>query len=182
MYQWLLYGHLVGVLLLVLGSGIFIAGVEGLRRGDDVDALRASLSIVTTGVRAMAPGGMLLLGFGIVMAVVHWSLLDVWIVAALVLVIAMGANGLYVERRLRILGAVLDDVRDGQLSPAARRLSHAPQLHAANRAGLPVLAELEYLMTVKPGATGVVFSLLVTAACVGLVALATATVQRPRVT
>lgn len=183
MYQWLLYGHLIGVLLLVLGTGVFIAGVEGVRRGDEVPALRASLSIVTVGVRVMAPGGVLLLGFGVAMAAMHWSLADTWIATALILVVAMGANGLQVERRLHVLAATLDDAGDGPLPPAVRRLSRSRWLHASNRAGLPLLAELEYLMTMKPGITGVAISLTIATASVGLLALATvASMERPQVT
>jgi len=183
MYQWLLYGHLIGVLLLVLGTGVFIAGVEGVRRGDDVPALRASLSIVTVGVRVMAPGGVLLLGFGIVMAAMSWSLADTWIATALILVVVMGVNGLQVERRLHMLEATLNDAGDGPLPAAVRRLSQAPWLHASNRAGLPLLAELEYLMTMKPGITGVAISLAIAAAGVALLARATVVSgERPRVT
>jgi hypothetical protein len=180
MYQWLLYGHLIGVILLVLGTGVFIAGVDGLRRCDDIHALRTSLAIATLGTRTLAPGGVLLLGFGIAMATLRWSLTDAWIAAALLLVALLGANGLHAERRLRVLATALDRTDDAALPPAVRRLSRAPALHASNRAGLPLLAELEYLMTMKPTAGPLTISLLIAAAAVGVVALTTVAPLRPR--
>ena len=180
MYQWLLYGHLIGVILLVLGTGMFVAGVDGLRRCDDVKALRTSLAIATLGTRTLAPGGVLLLGFGIAMAILRWSLADAWIAAALLLVALLGANGLHAERRLRVLATALDHTAGAALPPALRRLSRAPALHASNRAGLPLLAELEYLMTMKPGIGALTMSLLIAAAAVGLVTFATIAPLRRR--
>lgn len=173
MYQWLLYGHLLGVVLLVLGTGVFIAGVEGLRRGNDVQELRTSLDIAHLGTRVLAPGGALLLGFGIAMATMHWSMADTWIVAALVLVALMGANGMHAQRRLRVLATGLDHAPEGPLPPALRRMSRARGLHASNRAGLPILAELEFLMTMKPATGQLIVSLIVAAAAVGLLTLTT---------
>jgi hypothetical protein len=121
----------------------------------------------------LAPGGALLLAFGVAMATVRWSMADPWIAAAVTLVALMGANGVHVERRLRVLEAALDRAAEGALPPAARRLSRAPGLHASNRAGLPILAELEFLMTMKPAAGQLIVSLIVAAGAVGLVALTT---------
>lgn len=171
MHAWLRFGHLVGVMVLVLGTGVFVAGVESLRRAAQLQQLRAAMGVATLGVRLLVPGGAAMLGFGITLAVRHWSLADAWITAALALVALLGVNGLHAELRLTRLRRALAQAGDGPVPRSLLRLSRAPALHVSNRAGLPVLAELEFLMTVRPDAGAIAVSLLVTAATVALVAL-----------
>lgn len=112
----------------------------------------------------LAPGGVILLGFGLTLAARSWSFTQPWILASLVLVGLLGGNGLRSARWLARVDSAARSARSG-LPPVLR----APLQHGANRATLIVLAELELLMTVKPESTALLASLLVTAGFVVLV-------------
>lgn len=159
MYEWLLFGHLLGVGLLVLGTGIFLTGTEGLRRARSIHELHAWMALAHRGITVLAPGGVMLLGFGVTLAARSWSFTQPWIATSLVLVGLLGANGLRSERWLASVDAAARSATSG-LPPSHRSPAH----HGANRATLAVLAELEFLMTVKPSSGALLASLLVTAA------------------
>lgn len=172
MYQLLLFGHLIGVGLLVLGTGVFLAGTEGLRRAGSSADLRAAAALAHAGTWLLAPGGLTLLTFGLVLVADSWSFTEPWIVASLLLVGVLGANGVRSERWL---GRVQHALRaaGNDIHPIVR----APAHHGANRATLAVLAEIEFLMTVKPAGTALFASVLV--AAVAAAALALSTAARP---
>lgn len=158
MDELLLFGHLLGVGLLVLGTGMFLIGTEGLRRARTVGEAQGSAALSQLATRVLATGGPLLLGFGFALAARRWSFSQPWIVASLALVALLGVNGLRSERWLARVHAALPNA--DVVPPAA----HAPWHHGANRATLAALAELEFLMTVKPTGSALLVSLLVAAA------------------
>lgn len=158
MYELLLFGHLLGVGLLVLGTGMFLAGTEGLRRAGTVGEARGSAALSQLATRVLVTSGPLLLGFGFALAARRWSFSQPWIVASLALVTLLGVNGLRSERWLACVHAALPHA---DVVPAA---AHASWHHGANRATLAALAELEFLMTVKPTDATLLVSLLAAAA------------------
>lgn len=160
MYEWLLYGHLVGVGLLVVGMGIHVASVEGLRRGGTVAQLCQLVALGHVGLRLLIAGAVTLLGFGLLLAVRYWALTDGWIVAALGLIVFQGVLGAVVsEPGMKTLSDALAESPD----PAeVLRAGPAWSLCAAGRASIVTLLELELLMTLKPEGELLLWSLVVT--------------------
>lgn len=162
MYAWLLYGHLLGVGLLVAGTAVYIGGVAGLRRARTVDELRTFSALTRLGERLLIPGALTLLVFGLTLAARYWSLTEGWILAAIGLVVAQGIIGSAVtEPVLRRLRVALD--HNPTPEPAkVIALARAPTLHAGSRIAIVILVELELLMTIKPGSRLLLLTLLAT--------------------
>jgi hypothetical protein len=178
MYSWLLFGHLLGVVLFVTGWAIYVAGVDGLRRAESVAQLRTLSGMTTLGERVLIGGGPLLIGFGLILATEYYSFSQPWIVVALALVILQGAAGAaVVGPRAHRLRAALETAADGPLTVGLTALARDRLLHVANRASIPILFNIEFLMTVKPATADIVVSLLVVA---GLVLVLCWTVVRER--
>jgi hypothetical protein len=165
MYSWLLFGHLLGVVLFVTGWAIYVAGVDGLRRARSVAQLRTLSGLTTLGERVLIGGGPLLIGFGLVLAAEYYSFSQPWLVAALAHVALQGAAGAaVVGPRAHRIRAALETAADGPLTATLTRLARDRILHVANRASIPVLFNIEFLMTVKPLTADIVASLLVVTA------------------
>ncbi|MGH2583404.1 MAG: hypothetical protein ACRDJE_00650 [Dehalococcoidia bacterium] len=164
MYPWLLFGHLLGVVLLVAGWGIYVASVEGFRRAQAVAQLRTLAGLITVGERVLIAGGPLLIGFGLALVVKFYSFSQTWIIVALALVALQGVLGAaIVGPRVRRLHAALGAAQDGPLAGDLLARTRDRVLHAANRASVPVLIEIEFLMSVKPAGADIALSLLVVA-------------------
>jgi hypothetical protein len=174
------YGHLLGVVLLLLGTGVFLAGSEGLRRSGTHDQLRLAADTARLGTRLLIPGGLLLLGFGIALAARRAVLTDPWLVASAGLVVLLGINGLRAERWLHGIAAAIPEQGAGPPSPHLTATARHPVHHGATRAAVVVLPEIEFLMTVKPAAATLALSLLLTTAVAGLVALTARTSRSGR--
>ena len=93
MYEWLLFGHLFGVVLLVGGFAVFAAGVDRLARAHTLAELRGLIAVATVGERLVLAGGVCLIPFGLTMAARYWSFSDGWIVASVGLMLVQGATG-----------------------------------------------------------------------------------------
>ena len=149
MYRWLLYGHLLGVGLLVLGTGAYWIATEALLRSDRPAHEPGLLSIVEHGLRVVIVGGAVLLGFGVALASHLDVLSEPWVLSAFVLIGLQGVSGrVLAERPLRRLEA---QAATGVASVGSDRDHAAARaMNAAARGSLPVLAQLELLMAVKP--------------------------------
>lgn len=164
MYPWLLFGHLLGVMLFVTGWGIYVASVDGYRRVQTVAPLRALAGLTVVGERVLAAGGLLLIGFGLVLAAKSYSFSAAWIVAALSLVAVQGFVGAaVVGPRAHRLREALKPAPDGPPAAALAALARGRALHVANRASIPMLLDIEFLMTVKPAVGDIALSLVVVA-------------------
>lgn len=162
MYPWLLYGHLFGVVVMVTGWGISVASVDGYRRVQTVAQLRALAGLTAVGERVLAAGGLLLIGFGLVLTVKFYSFSVAWLVAALGLVALQGFSGAaIVGPRAHRLHTALTTTPDGPLTGVLTGHARDRVLHIANRASIPVLLNIEFLMTVKPGVGDIALSLVV---------------------
>lgn len=155
MYRWLLYGHLLGVGLLVLGTGAYWLATEALRRDDDPAGNQGLLHLARRGTHVVLAGAVALVGFGVGLAVHANLLTQPWILASLGLIGLQGINGrLLAEQPLRHM--MHSEPAD---APAPVDRAAARQLNAGARASLPILAELELLMTVKPTVRALAWSL-----------------------
>ena len=164
MYEWLLFGHLLGVAVMLSGLGVHMVSVERLRHARMVSELRMLLAAAKYGERMVLGGSALLVAAGITMAARFWSFADAWIAASIGLVIAQGlAGSVIVDRRMKRLRAALESAPDGALSTDMTVLARDPLLHAGSRIAVPIIVEILFLMTVKPSVRGILWSLLTAA-------------------
>lgn len=165
MYPWLLFGHLLGVVLLVTGWGIYVAAVDGFRRAQTVAQLRTLTGLTTIGQRILIVGGPLLIGFGLALAGKYYAFSHGWIATALALLVVQGVLGAaIVGPRTHRIEAALKTAEDGPPEGAVAAGARDQLLHVANRASVPLLIEFEFLMTVKPVVFDITLSLLAAAA------------------
>lgn len=164
MYPWLVFGHLLGVALLVAGFSIYVANVDRLQGTRTLTELRVLLSVVTIGERILIVGGALLVPFAVIMAIQFWSLSDGWIATSIVLVLVQGAAGAVVNFNIRTLGTMVAvaDPSDTSIPPKAARITRSLFIRAVDRAAIANLIEIVYLMTLKPAGFEILFSLVVT--------------------
>lgn len=172
MYEWLVFGHLLGVALLVAGFSIYVANVGRLPRADNLDEARSHLSVVIIGERILIAGGAVLIPFAVIMATQYWSLSDGWIATSIVLVLAQGAAGAFVNFRLRGLITILTDSTDsdGPIPPEIAKVTQSRLIQAIDRAAIANLGEIMFLMTLKPTGIVMLLSLVVTVLAAALLA------------
>jgi len=164
MYEWLLFGHLLGVAVLLAGLGIHVVGVERLRQAPTVTELRLLLAAVDRGERMVFIGAVLLVAAGLTMAVRFWSLSDGWIATSIGVVVTMALAGSIVDRRIeRLRGALRSSPDKETPSTDLTMLARNPVLHASNRISVVLVVEILFLMSVKPAGSGIIWSLLTTA-------------------
>ena len=164
MYEWLLFGHVLGVAVLLAGVGIYVLSVERLRQARTVTELRLLVAAARRGERIAFIGAAPLVAAGVTMAVRFWSLSDGWIATSIGLVVAMGLAGSIVDRKMKRLRAALQSAPDEE-SPSTdlTMLARNPVLHASNRIYVALVVEILFLMSVKPGGSEIIWSLLTTA-------------------
>jgi hypothetical protein len=164
MYEWLLFGHVLGVAVLLAGVGIYVVSVERLRQAGTVTELGLLVAAAGRGERIAFIGAAPLVAAGVTMAVRFWSLSDGWIATSIGVVVAMGLAGSIVDRRVKRLRAALRSAADKE-SPSTdlTMLARNPVLHASNRIYVALVVEILFLMSVKPSGSGIIWSLLTTA-------------------
>lgn len=164
MYPWLLFGHLLGVVLLVAGWAIYVAAIEGCRRAPTVAQLRTLSGLTLAGERVLAAGGPLLIGFGLALVARFYDFSQPWVIAALALVVVQGLLGAaVVGPRAHQLHTTLTIAPDGPLTDDLAARARDRVLHVANRTSIPVLLDIEFLMTLKPEVSDIILSLVVVA-------------------
>jgi uncharacterized membrane protein len=160
MYQWLLFGHILGVAVLLAGLGVHVINVERLRQARTVLELRVLLATAKYGERMVLIGAALLVTAGLTLAARFWSFSDGWIATSIGLVIAQGLAGFTMDRRMQRLRSALRTAPDGPPSTDLTVLARSPLLHAANRISVAIIVEILFLMAVKPAFPGILWSLL----------------------
>lgn len=164
MYEWLLFGHLLGVAVLLAGVGVHVVSVERLRQARTVMELGLLVAAADRGKRIVFSGAVLLVGAGLTMAVRFWSLSDGWIATSIGLVAAMGIAGSIVDRRMDRLRGTLRSIADDETaSTDVTMLARNPVLHASDRISVVLVVEILFLMSVKPSGSAIISSLIVTA-------------------
>jgi uncharacterized membrane protein len=169
-YEWILFGHLLGVALLLAGLGAHTVAVERLRRTESPSDFATLLAIAERGGRLVLVGGPILVATGLTLAIKYWSLTDGWIVTATVLVIAQGIVGSLVDRRLHELRESFEVRAREAPSVTVRNLGHDRLIQAGNGITVAVIAEILLLMTVKPAGWLILWSVgaMVVASSVGV--------------
>ena len=158
MYEWLLFGHLLGVALFLAGLGVHIVSVDRLRHAENLSDFATLLAIAERGGRLVLVGAAVLVAAGLTLAIRYWSLRDGWIATAIVLVIVQGVVGSLADRRLRELRESLQDRAREASGRTLRYLGSDRVLQASNGISVAVIAEILFLMTVKPDGWPIVWS------------------------
>lgn len=164
MYEWLLFGHLVGVVLFIAGFAVYVVGIDRGPRAKTLAELRLLAALSALGERIFIGGGLCLITFGVTLAAKFWSFSDGWILSAIALVVAQGAGGAaVVGPRVRRLHEALSQAPAAQseVPIAISTLSRDRVMRAAARVSIVSLAEIVFLMTVKPAGEILFLSLLV---------------------
>lgn len=163
MYEWLLFAHVFGVGVLLAGLGLRAVSVERLRRSGLPTELRVLLATAKVGERLVFAGAVPLVAAGVTLAARFWSFSDGWVATSIGLVITQGVVGSVADRRVERLREALGSAREGALTHAVTTSARDPLLLATNRVSVIVIVEILFLMTVKPTAWGIAWSLVVAA-------------------
>ena len=148
-----LFFHLLGVLLFV--SGIVLAGAafEVARRHDDPAQIALVLGLSRIGVLLVAPGSLLVLGFGLwLVDLGGFGFGETWISAALglfVVALALGGAGGQRPKRARLLATRLAEER-APVSTELRALLDDPLSLAVNYLSSLIVVVILALMVFKP--------------------------------
>jgi hypothetical protein len=154
MYEWLLFGHLIGITALVAANGIDIFAKLGLLRATTVQEQRWLLRMDAAVPKVTPAATVVLFGCGVGLVLDSHSSLDfglAWIVMGFVIVAAMIViePGITARRQNR-LEVALRDAPDGPAGPTLIALARDPVMHMCHRFGVISTIELFYVMTLKP--------------------------------
>jgi hypothetical protein len=177
MRSWLLFGHLVGVVLVVGASLAQVLGASVMRRATTVVELRTLQRVVAPSAPLGGIGMLLLLATGLTMAARDWSFTDGWISTSIgLLAAAIITSLLLVTPRSRRLREALGDPAPTGAAPAeVTDAARDRVLHVTQRALLVVQFEIVALMVLKPAGGGILASLLAAAVVAAAISLPVAT-------
>jgi hypothetical protein len=175
LFHWLLFGHLVGVAVLGGGLGVYVVGLHRLAAAGSIESLLAQDALLTWGERiALAGYGLLILsGVGLGLRISAFG--EPWLLVSLVLLVGIAAAGRFSGVRLqRLLAAAPGPGAQAATVGATLRAAGSLAIHLPADATVVGIVELVYLMTLRPGAVGIIVSLglsalVVTAAAIALV-------------
>ena len=177
---WLLFGHVIGVVVLVAGIGLEVYAVTAASRATTVAELRLAVRAARV-LPVMIPLATLLMtGCGLALVAhdpaFHFG--DAWVVAAIGIVVAMSVVGGGFSGRpaTRLLDAA-NAAPEGPLPPHLAALLRDPVLLASARITAITATWAIWLMSIRPHATGTLISLAATT-LLSLIAIATATTPK----
>lgn len=161
----LLCAHLAGVFILLMGMGLLIATMLGLRGAKNIEGLRQALFAGRLVERIMPVGSILLLVAGVSMALVKdpdYTWHSAWIITAFLLVVAFSINGaMHIGKKMEKLAIYAFKASGKSITPEMAALSKDPALHYSAWAGLGVIFSLIILMVEQPGWLGSLLCVLV---------------------
>ncbi|HEY7974480.1 MAG TPA: hypothetical protein VID72_04005 [Ktedonobacterales bacterium] len=178
LYMLALFAHVVGVIGIFAGLGVWIFGTWALRQAERVELVR----LLTTPIAAASKlivGGILVLGIaGFYMAITVWGGQATWIIVATIAFLLLIPVGLLIiDPRMRAITTAARDLPDGPLSDALAAHTHDPLLPTGLNLYIAMLLGIVFIMTNKP-ATNVAILAAVVAVAVGL--LVSLPLWRPR--
>jgi uncharacterized membrane protein len=152
LYTVILFLHVVGAIGYFLGIGIWLFILLGLRRTQRVEQVRSLIHLTDLSAPFSGASAVLLLGTGLYLALVAWSLLTSWILVALISLLLMvpTSAALIAPRRSAIVKQLAREAPGGGLSQALERYIDDPVLATVCTTVLTLLLGLVFLMTTKP--------------------------------
>jgi len=162
-YTVALFVHVLGAIGYCMSIGVWLLILTGLRRARRVEEVRALMHMNDLSGPIGAATTLLLLVAGVYLALTHWSLLNGWILVALIslLVLLPTAAALIAPRRSAIVKQLAQEAPDGDISPALRAQLHDPVLFMVVLTVAGLLVGLIFLMTAKPDLGSSVIVMLV---------------------
>jgi len=161
-FQWLLFGHLLGVAVLAAGVGSYVAGLHRFRVAASVEQLRAAAPVVRLGEMLTLVGFVLVIGTGIGLGLDVDAFGNAWLTTSLVLLAVIAAAGRIAGTRLIRLFAALQAGDGAAAEPESLlRLASSRAIHLSAEITVLAMAEIIYLMTMQPGDLGIAVSLLI---------------------
>lgn len=181
LYTLLLFTHILGVLGLFIGMGLQWVSVLRLRRAQTRGQASEWISLARGAGRFSPIAGVLVLGAGIAMMVMRWTLTTPWIMVSLLAIVLMMVASMGVSvRRIKVIARTLaqasGDAGD-PLPPESHGLTHNPALWIATQLAAGQALGVVFMMTVKPELVG---SLLTLAVALALGAAAGVATAKPR--
>ncbi|NUP50878.1 MAG: hypothetical protein HOW97_26740 [Catenulispora sp.] len=169
----LLFGHVIGVVVLVAGIGLEVYAVAAASRATTVAELRLAVRPARVLPAMMPLATLLMTGCGLAL-VAHdrdFRFGDAWVVASIGIVVAISVVGGGFSGRpaTRLLDAA-DGAPEGPLPRHLAALVHDPILLASARITAIAAVWAIWLMSVRPHATGTMVS-LAAAALLSLIAV-----------
>jgi uncharacterized membrane protein len=144
MYQFALFFHILGALLLFAGTAVAGAASEVARRRADVRDVAAALGVARLGVVLVGVGGLLVLAFGFwLVHLVDATFGAAWLQAALGLFVVAGALGGIGGRKPR---EARELAQDGGALEDVLRLLNDPLSRLANYASAAIVIAILALM------------------------------------
>jgi hypothetical protein len=174
---WLLFGHVIGTVILVAGIGLEVYAVTAAGRATTVAELRLAVRAARTLPVLMPLATLLMTGCGLALTAhdpqFHFG--DAWVVAAIGIVVAISVVGGGFSGRpaTRLLDAA-DAAPEGTLPPHLAHLTRDPVLLASARITAIAATWAIWLMSIRPHATGTLLS-LAAATLLSTIAIATST-------
>lgn len=170
MYGVVLFGHLLGVLMLAGGVIMTLTGVLRAQRAPTVAGVRAAVAAGPIAGRMIPPGLLLILGCGLYLWSRHgddggiaWT--APWLITAVTVFAIMSVLGPAVEEgRTKRIATAAHAAPDGPVPPELDRLRRDRLLHHVTFFGSAQIVALLFLMSVKPGLTGSLLTVGVAAA------------------
>jgi predicted lysophospholipase L1 biosynthesis ABC-type transport system permease subunit len=158
LHRVLLSIHLFGVFIMLMGIGLLMVTIIGLRRAKTVEDLRSALFGGRWVERLMPIGTLLVMFAGIWMAFLkndEYTWHSGWIVTTFILVIAFSINGAAnIGKKMERLAKQAFKSPGGPLSPKLGAMSRDPALHYSSWAAIGVIFSFIVLMADKPNWLG----------------------------
>lgn len=167
----LLFGHVLGVVVLVAGIGLEEYSITAASRATSVAELRLAVRPAQVLPTVMPLATLLMTGCGLALvghAPERFRFGDAWVIASIGIVVGMSVLGGGFSGRpaTRLLDAA-DAAPEGPLTPKLATLVRDPVLHATARSTGVVAVWALWLMSIRPHAAGTWISFVVAIAGVG---------------
>lgn len=143
--------HVLGTGGMFAGFGTWFLGLIALRRAERVEQVRTITQVLALAHSVGAASVALVIVPGVYMALTRWSLHTSWIAVSIagVLVVAPTAS-IFIDLRVKALGAVTREMPDGVLSPEMVARIHDPMLGTAMHTVALLVVGIICLMTIRP--------------------------------
>ncbi|HKU67555.1 MAG TPA: DUF2269 family protein [Candidatus Baltobacteraceae bacterium] len=164
MYHFIVYLHLVALILAFFATGLVVAGALALRRADRVDDARFALGLAALAAKFHPIAALGLLATGAYLTQTAWSWNTPWIlcgVIGLVIVAIMGAGVL--GSRERAMLNMLRDTPDGPILAPLRERLDDPVSDVGGPAISIFVLGIAFLMVMKPDLLGSILTLAIAA-------------------
>ena len=150
-YSIMLFVHIVGVIGVFVGVGVWLFATMALRRAQQVAQVR-TLAGLTVASGNLAVGGVLLLAIGgFYMAFTAWGLQTTWIIVATISFALLAPFGAFIlDPRIRALAKAAAKTPDGPLPTPLAERTRDPLLGVGPCVYIGVLLGIVFLMTNKP--------------------------------